>query len=64
MRACAGELALVNDEVLGTDRLLGEIAFEDLASAGGIARLWREKYASALSSRFKHTGCRELIRSF
>src|SRR5262249_14388035 len=45
MRARAGELALVNDEILGADRLLGEIALEDLASAGGIARLRRQRAA-------------------
>src|SRR5262249_33412811 len=45
MRARAGELALVNDEILGPDRLLGEIAFEDLARAGGIARLRRQRAA-------------------
>jgi len=45
MRACAGEFALFNDEVLGADRLLGEIPFEDLARAGGIARLRRQRAA-------------------
>jgi hypothetical protein len=33
VRASTRELALVDDEILGADRLVGEIAFEDLARA-------------------------------
>ena len=43
MRAGAGELAAVDDQVLLADRLALEAAFEDLPRAGGVARLRREE---------------------
>src|SRR6185312_5116780 len=43
MGADAGELAFVDDQVLGANRLLGEIALEDLARARGVAGLCRER---------------------
>src|SRR4029079_6577007 len=41
--AGAGELAFVHDQVLGADRLLGEVALENFARAGGVACLRGER---------------------
>src|SRR5262245_9839532 len=45
MRAGARELALVDDQVLRADRLLSEVALEDLARARRVARLRRKRAA-------------------
>ena len=45
MSAGAGKLTLVDDEVFVADRAFLEPAFEDLARAGGIARLRRQRAA-------------------
>ena len=45
MRAGAGELAAVDDQILVADRPALEIAFEDFARAGRIARLRGERCA-------------------
>src|SRR5665809_18526 len=43
MSADAGELTLVHHQIFGADGLIGEIALENLARAGGIACLSRER---------------------
>src|SRR5262245_25943651 len=41
--ASARELALIDDQIFGADRLLGEIVLQNFAHARGVARLGRER---------------------
>src|SRR5262245_18739390 len=45
MRADAGELAALNDEILVADRLVGEVALQDLSDACRVPCLGRERGA-------------------